>query len=205
MAKTMTPSMTDGQIDKVVENITAGFRKRLRDHRDELSSDTVQTVLGQKDFISALFAEFRQRVEAVSNMIVRKVKVDRTRTSQEALDVTGRKQYTDDDVVKSMPNGKGDETEVIFFKVGRTISDDDLEKEYELRGLVPADPYSLCAVNGNDPAFADEHPNGTHWKDSNGKWCFASFDRWSDERGVSVGRSDSGWYVRCWFAGVRKN
>ncbi|MBU0964389.1 hypothetical protein KKC06_05115 [Patescibacteria group bacterium] len=205
MAKTMTPSMTDGQIDKVVENITAGFRKRLRDHRDELSSDTVQTVLGQKDFISALFAEFRQRVEAVSNMIVRKVKVDRTRTSQEALDVTGRKQYTDDDVVKSMPNGKGDETEVIFFKVGRTISDDDLEKEYELRGLVPADPYSLCAVNGNDPAFADEHPNGTHWKDSNGKWCFASFGRWIDERGVSVDRDGRDWADCCWFAGVRKN
>lgn len=205
MAKTMTPSMTDGQIDKAVEKMTAGFRKKLRDHGDKLPSDAVQTVLGQKDFIPALFAEFRKRVEAVSNMIVRTVKVNRARSPQEALDATGRKQYTDKSVVKTMPKGEGDETKVVFFKVGRSVSDDDLEKEYELRGLVPVDAHSLCAVNENDQAFADKHPNGTHWKDSSGNWCFAYFYRWDGERRVRVFRYDGGWGDGWWFAGVRKN
>jgi len=59
-------------------------------------------------------------------------------------------------------------------------------------------------VNTDDPAFADEHPNCTHWKDGEGKWCFATFSRWGGERGVDVSRRDGvsrdGW----WFAGVRK-
>ena len=37
----------------------------------------------------------------------------------------------------------------------RQISDADLDAEYEKRGLKPADPYSLVAVNEADPAFAE--------------------------------------------------
>lgn len=37
------------------------------------------------------------------------------------------------------------------------INDAHLEKEYELRGLKSADPYSQSAVNEVDPAFADDH------------------------------------------------
>jgi hypothetical protein len=91
-----------------------------------------------------------------------------------------------------------------FFKLNRYVSDADLDKEYELRGLKPADPYSLAAVNEDDPAFADDHPNGTHWKDGDGNWCYAVFRRWFDERDVFVSRDGNGWDDGWWFAGLRK-
>jgi hypothetical protein len=124
----------------------------------------------------------------------------------EAISATGRKQYLNDSVVASIPQGEGDEAEdMIFFKLGRNINDADLEKEYDLRGLKPADLYALAAVNESDPAFADKHPNGTPWKDADGEWCYAAFLRWyDDERSVSVNRSIGGWVGVWWFAGIRK-
>jgi hypothetical protein len=111
--------------------------------------------------------------------------------------------------VDAMPKGEGNEVEVVFFKPDLSnrngfISDDDLEKEFDLRGLMPADPISVAAVNEADPAFADEKPHGTHWKDAKGNWCCAAFNRWDDGREVIVDRDGSGWDDRWWFAGVRK-
>lgn len=103
-----------------------------------------------------------------------------------------------------MPRGERNELTVFFFKVGRWISDDDLEKEFDLLGLIPVDPYTLAAVNEADPAFADDHPNGTHWKDADGRWCNAAFKRWNDEQSVGVGRYDYKWRDDWVFAGVRK-
>ena len=208
MTKIMTPSateMTDGQIDKAV----GLYRAMLQKHRTELGSDPVQQVLGQPDFVGEMVGVLRRRVEVASNLIVRHVKVDRTLTQQAMLDATGRKQYTDRDVVDAMPKGERDEEDVYFFKPdlserGGYISDDDLEKEFDLRGLKPVGPYSLAAVNIDDPVFADERPNGTHWKNEAGKWCFATFDRWHGKRDVNVGRNGSVWLDRWWFAGVRK-
>ena len=132
------------------------------------------------------------------NRIARKVKVNRNRTPQESLDATGRAQYTDRKVVNAMPKGEGEEVEVVFFKPDLSqhndfISDDDLEKEFELRGLKPADPVSVAAVNEADPAFADEKPHGTHWKDAKGNWFYATFDRWFVKRKVVVSRYGGDW------------
>lgn len=197
-----TPSKTatTGQIDKAV----ATYRAMLEKHANEFNSEAVQTVLGQPELATEQLAVFRKRVEAISDLIVRKVTVDRTRTPKKVLDATGRTQYTTDGVVKAMPKGEGEEVEVVFFKLNGYVSDADLEKEYELRGLVPADPYSLAAVNEADPAFADEHPNGTHWKDGGDNWCYATFRRWDDVRGVYVGRGDDDWGGVWFFAGLRK-
>ena len=203
MASTMTTSatMTDRQIERAVEI----FRAQLRKHATEFPSDAVQQVFGQPELGPEWLAVLRTRVEAISNLVVRTAKVDRTRTAQAALDVTSRKQYTDKDVVDAMPQGTGEEVEVVFFNLGRYISDAELDKEYELRVLKPADPYSLSAVNEDDPAFADTKPNATHWKDSNGKWCYAAFRQWRDgERDVGVNRDDNDWRGDWWFAGVRK-
>lgn len=200
--ETMTPSTTtDGQINKAVAN----YRALLEKHSKEFDSGTVQTVLGQSEFADEVFAIFRKRVEVVSNMIMHRVNVNRACTPKQVLDATSRVQYnTNSDVVTAMPRGEGDEVEVFFFKLGRYVSDDDLEKEYELRGLKPVDSYSLAAVNEADPAFADEHPNSTHWKDANGKWCYVAFNRWNDERIVDVDRYDNDWDDYWWFAGLRK-
>src|SRR3989344_6361523 len=213
MAKTMTPSTrtgqatTSGQIDKAVAN----YRALLEKHSREFDSEVVQMVLGQSELAGEMFATFLKRVEAVSDLIVRRVTVNRVRTPQEALAATGRKQYTDRQVVEAMPKGQGDEVELVFFKLDLSerdgpISDDDLGKEFELRGFIPADPISLAALNEADPAFAATYPNGTHWQDADGKWCFAAFDCWhDDEREVDVCRSgrvlDDDW----WFAGLRKS
>ena len=201
--KIMTPSVetkttTEGQITKA----TANFRAMLEKHAPEFNSEAFQLALGQPETASEMFAVLRKRVEAVSNMISRHAKVDRNLKPRDALVATGRNLYVDDGVVKAMPKGEGEDSETVFFKLDKWVSDDNLEKEFELRGLVPQDPYTLAKVNQDDPAFADDKPNGTHWKDKDGNWCFATFDRWSGGRGVSVARGD--WFDGWWFAGRRK-
>lgn len=208
MTQIMTPSSettTAGQINKAVAN----YRAMLEKHAPLFSADTVQHVLGQIELAGEQFAVFRRRVEDVSNLIVRRVTVNRNRTSQEALDAIGRVQYTDRKVVDAMPKGEGDEVEIVFFKPDLSerddfISDDDLEKEFELRGLKPADPVSVAAMNEANPDFADEKPNGTHWKDVKSNWCYATFGRWHGKRGLYVCRDVGGWNDHWWFAGVRK-
>ncbi|MDP3962308.1 MAG: hypothetical protein Q8Q03_00350, partial [bacterium] len=127
---------------------------------------------------------------------------------QQVLDATGRKQYLNRDVVATMPKGEGDEVEVVFFKPDLSnrdgfISDDDLEKEFELRDLKPADPVSVAVVNEADPALADEKPHGTHWKDAEGRWCYIVFHCEFGERVVVVYRLDGVWDDHWWLAGVR--
>lgn len=201
--KIMTPSqktMTDGQINKAV----ARYRALLEKYAKNFDAEAVQTVLGQSEFAEEQVALFRRRVEMVSNLIIRHVKVNREIPPQEVLAATGYTQYTNGDVVRDMLKGEGEEVEVIFFKLDRYVSDDELEREYALRGLVPADPYSLAAVNRDDPTLADAKPNCTHWKDIEGKWCFATFNRWDDERNLRVYRRDAEWGDDWWFAGLRK-
>lgn len=202
MTQVMTPSapITQGQIGKFCDLLSAALRK------SGLPSEPTQQILESQGGTLAeeFVASIRARVELISGLIVRHVKVDRTRTPQAALAATGRKQYITDTVVATMPHGEGEETEVVFFKVGRYLSDDQLEERCKLRGLKPADPYSQSAVNEADPAFADNYPNGTHWKDAEGNWCYSAFDRWDDERDVNVRRYGHGWEGRWWFAGLRK-
>ncbi|MCX6786761.1 MAG: hypothetical protein NTU85_03035 [Candidatus Kaiserbacteria bacterium] len=138
------------------------------------------------------------------DIIVRRAKANRRKTPQEALNATYRLQYIDCDVVDAMPRGDGEEeTEVFFFKLGRRISNDDLEKKYELRGFKPVDPFLLAAVNEDSQSFAHKFPNCTIWKDTSGKWCYLAFNRRSEGRSLGVGRCD-GWGDLWWFAGVKK-
>ena len=197
---------TEGQFGKVLELFGARLRK------SNLKGKPLQAVIENQGaaLVGQLMAKLTEMVDAVSELISRTVTVNRKRSGKEALTATGRKLYVTDSVVADMPNGEGGEVEVFFFKPDLTsrkgsISDDDLDKEYELRGLEPADPYALAAANEADPAFADKYPNGTHWKDADGNWCFATFDRWvGDERNVNVNRDDLVWHDHWWFAGVRK-
>ena len=204
MTDVMTPSddetISAGQVGKIQEDLGAALRK------SGLLREPVQQVIENQSAAlnTELVAVVRKYVEMVSNIIVRRVPVNILRTPQQALDATGHKQYTNNDVVAAMPKGAGGEVEVHFFKLDRYISENDLEDEYASHGLKPVDPYSLAAVNEADPAFADEYPNSTHWKDAAGKWCFAAFRRWGVGRGLDVGRGDDVWSVSWWFAGVRK-
>ena len=139
------------------------------------------------------------------SVIVRRVTVDLSLTAKQALDATGRVQYVNDSVVAEMPRGTSTQVEVHFFKLGRHVSCADLVKEYELRGLEPVDPFTLAAINQEDQAFADTHPNGTQWTDAKGKVCCGAFDAWGDERDVLVRQNDDAWGALWWFGGVRKS
>ncbi|MBI2409462.1 hypothetical protein HYV30_00250 [Candidatus Kaiserbacteria bacterium] len=144
--------------------------------------------------------------QTINDSIVTRVKVDHSRSSQEALAATGREQYVDDVVVTEMPRGGGREVEVCFFELDHWVNDIELEKEYVRRGLAPVDPFSLAAVNEAYPLFADGHPNATHWQDANGRWCYAKFGRpLSGARHVLVYLQREGCvYSSGWFAGRRK-
>ena len=203
MGKTMSPSntITRGQAGKLADMCVAQLIKST------LQSEQTQEVLERHGAVLAdAFVELvRARVEVLCSTIVRHSIVNRTRSGHEALKATGRALYCNDGVVKTMPNGIGEEVEVHFFKIGKYVNDTTADEEYALRGLIPADPYALAAINEADPAFADEHPNCTHWKDKGGKWCCAAFLRWLDDvRYVSVNQGVSGWCGHWWFAGVRK-
>jgi hypothetical protein len=128
------------------------------------------------------------------------ITVDRSLSPQEMLDATRRTQYVNKEIVKGMPRGEGTTVELIIFTVEKIISDDELEKEYEKRGLIPASPYDIAAFNDNERNIA------THWKDADGKWCCAAFDRWDDGlRFVLVSRDGYDWSGRWFFGGRRKS
>ncbi len=187
----MTPSKKDDtitpeKIGKLWELFTARLLK------SGLSGSGTQQVIETqgKVLVADLVAVVRKHVEASSDLIVRIVSANRARSGNEALKATGRTLYVTKDVVDAMPNGEGDNVELVFFKPKPEeytrpgfMSDDDLEKALALRNLNAADPFSVAAHNEADPAFADERPNATHWKDGNDRWCYAAFNRWSDERG----------------------
>jgi hypothetical protein len=142
-------------------------------------------------------------LDLLTNTITVKVKVKRGQTPQQVLDGTGRIQYTDKTVVETMPLEGGDgeeEVEFVFFKVGRSLHDSEVEAERKKRGLV-RDLAAQAQYNADNPDFATYHPNGDSWKDSNGEWCFAIFHRWDGRRAVFVFFSVDDWDGSYWFGG----
>ena len=197
--------MTHGQIEEVLDKL----RDVMCDHRFEIPSAVVQQVLNQvlgaEKLGRILFTTFREQVETVSYHIVRRVKVNRNRTQQEALDATNRTQNIDREVVCCMPIGEGDEVEVVFFKPEPWeysdidyMSDDDLKMALKRRKL-KNDPMAIIAVNEADPTFADENPHGALWEDFQGNLYFIMFRRCR----VNVGHSTACWHYDLWFGGVR--
>ena len=210
MTKVMTPSddkpITKGQIQKLQDLLGVALRE------SGLPSSPSQKVIETQgsQLIANFVAAIRTAVEMISNLIIRTVHVDRTRTPQEVLNATGRVQYTDKKVVDVMPRGEGEQVEFHFFKPDPYaykdgwISDDEVERQFDLRGLKP-DWEAQAEANRADPAFADKHPNGTHFKDPDGNWCFVTFSGWIGGRDVDVDRNNSrGWDDRWWFGGVSK-
>lgn len=122
---------------------------------------------------------------------------------QKLLDETKRAQYTDKDVVNSIE--PCDEQEIEFFTLGKYVTCNELEIESEKLGFTLASPYALALYAKNQPEFADENWIATQWKDKDGKWCFATFDRDYGRRRVDVRRYGNEWSDYWWFAGLRKS
>ena len=192
---TSRPS-TNGQIGHVNDFHTDILSKRSREEVDTL----IQNGGVYKEAYEKMVGEV---LGLLTNTITVKVKVKRGQTPQQVLDGTGREQYTNKAVVATMPlqDGEGEEeVEFVFFKVGRSLPDSEVEAERKKRGLVQ-DLAAQAQYNADNPDFATDHPNGDSWKDANGKWCYAYFNRWDDKREVYVFFSVSDWDGDSWFGG----
>lgn len=202
MDEIMTPSeMTNRQINKAVAN----YRAMLEKHASQFPSISVQQVLGSSGLAKKQFELFRELVEAESKTVTRSAPVNRTRTQMEALKATGRVQYVNEAVAIAIPTCIGDHVEMLFVNLGRTVACNKLDSELEKMGFeLIVDPVGLAAINEDDPAFADTHPNGTQWKDADGNYCCAVFRCWDAERRVRVRQDDLAWLARWWFPVRRK-
>ncbi len=192
---TSRPS-TNGQIGHVNDFHTDILSKRSRQDLDTL----IQNGGVYKEAYEKMVGEV---LGLLTNTITVKVKVKRGQTPQQVLDGTGREQYTNKAVVETMPIEGGDgeeEVEFVFFKVGRSLPDSEVEAERKKRGLVQ-DLAAQAQYNADNPDFATDHPNGDSWKNSNGKWCYAYFRRWDGGRRVRVDFGVDDWFGGCWFGG----
>lgn len=146
--------------------------------------------------------------------IVRRVKVNRMGTPEASISATRRIQgfnkmtFVEKDVLATMPVGKGPgEVEIVYFCLGHYATAEEVEREYELRGLLP-DPQAQAADNGADPDFADQYPNCAQWNlaatDTLPSYASVAFGRWFGERHVEVFRRWVGYNGGMWFGGVRK-
>ncbi|MFH1472871.1 MAG: hypothetical protein ABIF06_00430 [bacterium] len=203
MAKTMTPSesITAGQIGKIQEILGAGLRK------SGFQSEPVQMVLETQgdSLVIELVAVIRKRVEMVSNIITRHVVIDRSRTPQEMITLTGRvKWYIDPVVLAEMPRDGFDEGKVEIFELDYDVSVDQLDNEYE-SGHRVQDPYAVFQALIDDPTLADERPIAVQWRDKRDRACCALFRRFGGGREVHVSWRDSFRWLRHYrFAGSRK-
>lgn len=76
-----------------------------------------------------------------------------------------------------------------------------VDEAYKKRGLIPADWYSLCAINSLYPDLSLEKPNLTHWRIGSRLYCL-SFCKGK----YCISCSPAGVLVRSrlnWFAGIR--
>lgn len=138
-------------------------------------------------------------------VIIRKVKVNRTLTGHEAIHATNRRELLEDEVVSAMPNGTENEIEIHFVHLKGSVAAKNLEAELDKLGYKLTDPHTLAAANEAESEFANEYPNGTQWKDANGKFCLEAFhfNPVTDERQVNVYCFDYNW-PNFWFGCVRK-
>ncbi len=188
-----TKSITNGQIGQINDRLATKLRK------SGLLSEDVQKVLKMPGnaTIDEMVAVFRKHVEALDDIIVRRVRVDRSRSPQEVIDATGRNKYFSSEAVATMPQGEGEEVDVYFIPIKRFIPANEVSAFLAQYGLV-SDPRAQAAANEADPAFADKYPNGSQWDN----YCYLAFGRWYGERNVGCYRHGSGWDDRWFLSGV---
>jgi len=200
--------LSPSKIGKFQELLGAVLRKSVM--FDDEAQDVIENHWPElREVIEpALLKTINEFLEQRRNTIIRIVpRMDCTRTPQAVLDATGRHYYPNPSVINTMPaidSGILENVEVVFFRLGRDVDDVELVREYEKRGLV-SHPYAQAWVNEADPAFADEHPNCTHWENGEGGWYFLSFFRQASERCVRADLVVMHWGRGFWFAGVRKS
>ncbi|HEY0908374.1 MAG TPA: hypothetical protein VGE35_03440 [Candidatus Paceibacterota bacterium] len=133
--------------------------------------------------------------------------VDRSRDTLSMLTISGREvRIVDDSILDDAPHGEGETVEVLAFEVGghSQLTHERISREYDIRGLYPADPHSLAAATESSSANGPRPRSvATHWIDpKSGQWCRLIV---SQEHGVSAGRTHgTGIHSSFWLAGIAK-
>lgn len=193
--------MTSGQIDKAVNN----FRVLLEKHSKNLDQDLVQKALGNKRLADDMLSTFYRHIDIERPMLVLKAKIDLSLTPYQFLATINAQKNLDLKAVQFIPRVKSDEIEVCFFQLSRYVDDNQLEGEYKLRGLNPADPVSQIAVNIANPSFMQNHSNATHWNPFGLTYYFSTIMAGFEKPTINIGPCGGvGFGTKWWFAGVRK-
>ncbi len=129
------------------------------------------------------------------------VTVNADLTPQQAFDEKNGTQHVDSSVLATAPMGESGEVKVEFIKIGRNVTDDEIE--LELVGTRPATFAEIAKANEDDPALFNTILGCTHWKDEEGEWCCVAFYSPSGLRLVYVSRYGAAWGDRWFFARVR--
>lgn len=125
-------------------------------------------------------------------------KINKKISARKVLENTGRNLwYIDEEVLQNCPKNKGNRV-VEFFNFDYDPTAQQVQDEYDKRGLIPADIWEITSVEDPYNYYA------TQWKNKKGEWCFASFSCEASERFVIVDRYDGQWCRRYRFGGVRK-
>ena len=153
---TTKQAVTDDELGKLARKQWELFR-RVKEGTLDLGrvEEALQGIIEQKDGEDSAF------------ILARYFTIDRSRDPRERLSVANKRVYLPTflpQVVNDMPRGEGEEGVIIFFQVGRCVNNKELDREYDLRGLKPADPCSLIQVNEDDPVLSDKYPNVTYWE-----------------------------------------
>jgi hypothetical protein len=196
---------TQAQIDKLFKLLG----KRLQD--EDLPREPLRHVLnkGGKDLIDAIVAVLINKVNAVT-IFTRQFEMPLKPSWSRIMKASGRVHCVyDHDTITTMPKPEKKRVVIAFFNVGHDINDDQLDKEYKERGLIPIDPYSLAVANQLDPTLADKYPNATRWKNEKGKYkhSYVAFHskpkKEMDNPSVYViERAKGVWSKNWWFAGT---
>jgi hypothetical protein len=123
---------------------------------------------------------------------LRTVAVNYDLPPEEVLGSVGRQQNLNPEVVAGMPrSGKGIQTVTVeFYEIWPSDTDAQLAEDFAQLGYV-SNPYAVARVNEVFPGLADYHPNGAHWQDNQGRWCYLAYFIDNGLRCVYADYSDS--------------
>lgn len=177
----------------------------------KISSDLMQRVIDDHGnlFVINFLLLVEDHIEIVTGFELLRVKVNRAQTAYEAIDaISGRYKSIDlpDGILEAAPKNECSFAKKLhFFTLGREANNDEVQQEYEKRGLRPADVWEICAFNAQHSNFATDRPNAVLFWEVDGRCWYVAFGVSDDGiRFVAVKYVVDLWSYDWWFMGLPK-
>ena len=202
--------------------------------RVQIPEEAIGLILSRRknDLLRNLVHVVQEFVKIAMGFAIPRLKVDRSRTPQEAIDsLKGVEREVEAEVLATMPGGdassnaahrikgagadyslaetivvqgpSGGEGDVFyFFQMEKEATDEEIWEEFRLRRLRPADAYEVCRINEGNSDFTYKYPNATIWQ-VGGVWHFIACYAHLGRLYVRVKvHTSSQWNKGFWFVGV---